>query len=280
MFTVQCLIYDSRYTAALQSVVAGKLLEVSSMKQTVPFALPHSHQLLLQYRMDDERPKKIKKRQRDADEEDDQEPEEWDGEERSETTTEKGINKGYKVTVDDDDDERSYDPLNPEAEGEDEEMAHKRRALMKAQKKFSIALVEEAKENDWEEHEIARLVILISKVRELNAVKTLKLLQRCEVCTPIVLATLSDSDFEISSSQLIGALYDQAGHVDKFIEVIEDSLEQDLLNLTDPDTIDAVCFLILHSLQHSASAFEVGACSALCDIMTALHHCFAQSLSV
>ena len=191
--------------------------------------------------MDDERPKKIKKRQRDADEEDDLQPEQWDGEDRSDTTAEKCIKKGYKVTVDDDDDdERSGDPL--EADDEDEEMAHKRRALMKAQKKFSIALVEEAKENDWEEHEIARLVILISKVRELNAVKTLKLLQRCEVCTPIVLATLSDSEFEISSSQLIGALYDQAGHVDKFIEVIEDSLEQDLLNLTDPDTIDAVCF--------------------------------------
>ena len=206
--------------------------------------------------MDDERPKKIKKRQRDADEEDDQQPEEWDGEDLSDTTAEKGIKKGYKVTVDDDDDdddERSGDPL--EADDEDEEMAHKRRALMKAQKKFSIALVEEAKENDWEEHEIARLVILISKVRELNAVKTLKLLQRCEVCTPIVLATLSDSEFEISSSQLIGALYDQAGHVDKFIEVIEDSLEQDLLNLTDPDTIDAVCFFILHHLlQHSASS--------------------------
>jgi hypothetical protein len=98
-------------------------------------------------------------------------------------------------------------------------------------------------------------VILISKVRGLNALKTLKLLQRCEVCTPIVLATLSDSDFEISSAQLIGALYDQAGHVDKFIEVIEDSLEQDLLNLTDPDTVDAVCIFILHHLLlHSASS--------------------------
>lgn len=236
----------------LLSVVAGKLLEESYKKQTVPTALLHSHQLLLQYRMDDGRPKKIKKRQRDADEKDDQQPEEWDSEDRSDTTAEKGIKKGYKVTVDDDD-ERSSDPL--ETEDEDEEMAQKRRALMKAQKTFSIALVEEAKENDWEEHEIARLVILISKVRELNAVKTLKLLQRCEVCTPIVLATLSDSDFEISSSQLIGALYDQAGHVDKFIEVIEDSLEQDILNLTDPDTIDAVCFLILHHLlQLSASS--------------------------
>jgi hypothetical protein len=264
--------------ATLQSVVAGKLLEVSYKKQTVPTTLLHSYQLLLQHRMDDERPKKIKKRQRDADEEDDQQPEEWDFEDWPDITAEMGIRKGYKVTVDDDDDdEKSGDPL--EADDEDEEMAYKRRALMKAQKKFSIALVEEAKENDWEEHEIARLVILISKVRELNAVKTLKLLQRCEVCTPIVLATLSDSEFEISSSQLIGALYDQAGHVDKFIEVIEDSLEQDLLNLTDPDTIDAVCFYtpsfttsfcIITVL--SASAFKLATCSALCDIMTALYY--------
>jgi hypothetical protein len=115
----------------------------------VPTALLHSYQLLLQHRMDDERPKKIKKRQRDFDEEDDQQPEEWDGEDRSDTTAEKGTKKGYKVTVDDDDDddddERSGDPIEAEDEDEDEEMAYKRRALMKAQKKFSIALVEKRK---------------------------------------------------------------------------------------------------------------------------------------
>ena len=194
--------------------------------------------------MGDERPKKIKKRRRDVDEKDDDQPEELDSKDRSNASTERAINEDCKITGDDDDDddddERSSDPLKVECE--DEEMAHKRRTLMKAQKKFSIALVEEAKENEWEEHEIARLVILISKVRELTPVKALKLLQRCQVCTPIVLATLSDSDFEISSAQLIGALYDQAGHVDRFIEVIEDSLDQDLLNLTDPNTIDAVRF--------------------------------------
>ena len=193
--------------------------------------------------MDDGRHKKIKKRRREADEQDDDQPEEQDVENRSDANGGEAINEDCKMAADDnEDDDRSGDPLV--VEGEDEEMAYKRRTLMKAQKKFSIALIEEAKENDWEEHEIARLVILITKVRELTPVKTLKLLQRCEVCTPIVLATLSDSNFEISSAQLIGALYDQAGHVDKFIEVIEDSLEQDLLNLTDPNTIDAVRFFI------------------------------------
>lgn len=162
----------------------------------------------------------------------------------------KKIHKRQRDDDDDDEDENEVLIENDEAvETVEDAAAVKARIVAKAEKKFSMALIERSKELEWEEHDIARLVLLISKERELDSNKTLKLLQRCEVCTPIVLATLADEDYVFSSSQLIGALYDQAGHVDKFIQVIEDSLEQGLLNITDDGTIDAVrdLFVLLHT---------------------------------
>lgn len=156
--------------------------------------------------------------------------------------------------VDDDEKDQVVKESDDASETAEDTAAAKARIVAKANKKFSMALIERSKEQEWEEHDIARLVLLISRERELDSNKTLKLLQRCEVCTPIVLATLADEDYEFSSAQLIGALYDQAGHVDKFIQVIEDSLEQGLLNITDDGTIDAVRDLYL--LSHRMSQYR------------------------
>jgi hypothetical protein len=163
---------------------------------------------------------------------------------------------------DDDDDVEDIRETDEAVETVEDATAMKARIVAKANKKFSMALIERSKELEWEEHDIARLVLLISKERELDSNKILKLLQRGEVCTPIVLATLADEDYVFSSSQLIGALYDQAGHVDKFIQVIEDSLEQGLLNITDDGTIDAVRdrFISLH-LCISSPLLQISCCN-------------------
>lgn len=152
---------------------------------------------------------------------------------------------------DDDEEDENPDGSQPDSCEEDEKARAKNKTILRAQKKFSMALIQQAVECEWEEHEIARLVLLITKERGLDSQKTLKLLQRCQVCTPIVLTSLAEAEdsFEFSSSQLIGALYDQAGHVDKFIQVIEDSLEQGLLNIMDEGTIEAVSEIELPELQ-------------------------------
>lgn len=168
----------------------------------------------------------------------------------------KKIQKRQRDDDDDDDDEDDAVKANEEAlEAAEDAATAKARIVAKAYKKFSMALIQRSKELEWEDHDIARLVLLITKERELDCNKTLKLMQRCEVCTPIILATLADEDYVFPSPQLIGALYDQAGHVDKFIQVIEDSLEQGLLNITDDGTIDAVCdlFVLLYTSVYPTS---------------------------
>ena len=152
----------------------------------------------------------------------------------------KKIHKRRRVDDEDEEEEDHNDPLESEAL-EGNELASKKRVVARAQKRFSIALIQQAKDHDWEDHEIARLIILRSKERELDTEKTLKLVHRCEVCTPVVLATLSDQeDFEFSSSQLIGSLYDQSRNVENFTQTIGDCFEQNLLNLRDDQTIEAV----------------------------------------
>lgn len=154
--------------------------------------------------------------------------------------TAKKIHKRRRVNNDED------NHIDHEVDGaslnDDEESRLKKKAAEKVKKNFSVALVGHAVSCDWEDHDLARLVILISKERQLNSKKTLQLLQRCSICTPVVLTTLQDADFEFSCTEMIGAMYDQAQHVDRFIQVIEDSFEQDMLNLKDMETLTAVSF--------------------------------------
>ena len=117
----------------------------------------------------------------------------------------------------------------------------KMKADAKANKKFSTLLVKRAAADDqWEDHDLASLVILISKELSMTSKKILQLLRDCDICTPVVLTTLSDSEITFTADQIIGALYDQAGHVDKFIAVIEDAMEQKLLNIKDKETLESV----------------------------------------
>jgi hypothetical protein len=116
----------------------------------------------------------------------------------------------------------------------------KNKIKAKACKKFSIALISQAVRNDWEENELARLVLLIAEERQLNAQKTLQFLQSCNIISPVLLSFLADENFQWTSSQMISAMYDQAQHIDRYIEVIGEAFEQRLLVLKDEDTLDAV----------------------------------------
>ena len=81
---------------------------------------------------------------------------------------------------------------------DDEEQRLKGKAAEKSNKKFSIALVKFAVSCEWEEHDLARLVFLILKERQLNSKKTLRLLQSFSICTLTVFSTLRDADVEFS----------------------------------------------------------------------------------
>eukprot|EP00596_Hydrurales_sp_CCMP1899_P005562 CAMPEP_0119049646 /NCGR_PEP_ID=MMETSP1177-20130426/65715_1 /TAXON_ID=2985 /ORGANISM="Ochromonas sp, Strain CCMP1899" /LENGTH=418 /DNA_ID=CAMNT_0007027139 /DNA_START=83 /DNA_END=1336 /DNA_ORIENTATION=- len=122
----------------------------------------------------------------------------------------------------------------------DENLNSKDKGKVKACKKFSIALIRQAVTSGWEDHEIANLLLLIYKELELDNLKLLKFLQKCNVCTPIVLQCLVDSDINFSSSQIITAMFDQTDDTDSFIKAIGVSFEQELLDATDDETLEAM----------------------------------------
>jgi hypothetical protein len=126
----------------------------------------------------------------------------------------------------------------------DENLNSKDKGKVKACKKFSIALIRQAVTSGWEDHEIANLLLLIFKELELDNLKLLKFLQKCNVCTPIVLQCLVDSDINFSSSQIITAMFDQTDDTDSFIKAIGVSFEQELLDATDDETLEAVRYII------------------------------------
>lgn len=122
----------------------------------------------------------------------------------------------------------------------EENVNWKEKAKFKACKKFSIALIRQAGATSWEEHEIASLVLLVAKELELDNLKTLKLLQKCNVCTPVVIQCLVDNDITFSPSQIINAILDQTDDTDSFIKAIGVCFEQELLDGTDDETLIAV----------------------------------------
>jgi hypothetical protein len=126
----------------------------------------------------------------------------------------------------------------------DENLNTKDKTKVKTCKKFSISLIRQSVISGWEDHEIANLLVLVSKELDLDNLKLLKLIQKCNVCNPIVLQCLVDSDISFSASQIITAMFDQTDDTDSFIKAIGVSFEQGLLNGTDDETLEAVSVII------------------------------------
>ena len=110
----------------------------------------------------------------------------------------------------------------------------------RAIKQFSIALMAQAEQCSWEDHELARLVLLISKQRSLSSKKTLKFMAECNLCKPIVLALLRDEGLTFIASSIIHTMHEHAGHADRFIDMINEGFEQGILSTNDDESIQAL----------------------------------------
>lgn len=151
-----------------------------------------------------------------------------------------------------------------ENDNDDGELARlKLKSDAKANKRFSILLLKSAAEHpSYEEHDTANLAVLISVQLKLTPKKTLQLLKDADIITPVVLSTLSDCEITFTPGQIIGAFYDQAQHVDRFIGIIEDALEQNLLNLKDAETLTAVSYSSLLLCLFDAAVFYLSFATA------------------
>jgi hypothetical protein len=167
---------------------------------------------------------------------------------------------------------RSMDDVEMDSQGGDDarESGETHRASKRAIKSFSIALIGHAKDSNWEDHEIARLVLLIARERQLTPKKTIKFLASCSICNPVVLSRLGDEGLSFDASQIIIAMYDQARHIDGFIEVINESLEEGILSVKDDETIQALFEIANTSMdtqQQKRFAFKI------CDHSETKHVC-------
>jgi hypothetical protein len=97
-------------------------------------------------------------------------------------------------------------------------------------RRFSAALISRALESSWDDEEVARLVVLIAQERELSTKKTLKLLRKCSICKPALLARLGDEGLAFTDQQIIGVVYEQCRGVDQFIDTMGEVFEQGLLD--------------------------------------------------
>lgn len=118
--------------------------------------------------------------------------------------------------------------------------ADRKKAENQAVKRFAVALVHQAVANGWEDHELARLVLLVAKEREMSSKKTIKFLTECQICNPVVLARLADDGLAFDVPQIIHAMYNQAGHPDRFIEAVKEGLEQGIVSPKDDIAVQAL----------------------------------------
>jgi len=80
----------------------------------------------------------------------------------------------------------------------------------------------------------------VAKEREMTSKKTIKFLTDCRICNPVVLARLADDGLSFDVPQIIHAMYNQAGHPDRFIEAVKDGLEQGIVSPKDAVAVQAL----------------------------------------
>jgi hypothetical protein len=102
---------------------------------------------------------------------------------------------------------------------------------------FAFRLIAEAEGRSWEDHEIARLVVLISEVRNWSSEQILLFLVGSQVCKPIVLSCLFDFGVSFSGPCIVHAMHEQADHIERFIDAINDCLEEGVLSTEDDESI-------------------------------------------
>ncbi len=118
---------------------------------------------------------------------------------------------------------------------------------IKINRHFAYDLIESAFDMEWEDHEVANLIILIAKQLNFDNSKLIKCLEKTSSGSPGIIAILVDNGYEFTAQQLISLFLVGAGSVDKFIAFIGDAMECKVFDLKNPETLSTVsCIRILH----------------------------------
>lgn len=121
---------------------------------------------------------------------------------------------------------------------------------LKFLKKFCGRLLEESNET-WEEHEMAKLVVLVQGQLRMSEKKFMKWLNKYTDPTPELLSCLGDNGMTIQSDILVQLL--GHGTFDRVVHQIEQSFESELLDIHSDDILQSVRFVLcspMSSIDH------------------------------
>jgi len=160
------------------------------------------------------------------------------------------VEVGEEDEDEDDEEEREEDDEDEnenEAEGDLCPLNTYTKEEEKIAKKFGLALCEQAVASEWEAEALARLMGLMMRELDLSKRRRFKFLEKCVVGgKPQVLGTMIDeqsvnlSAGEICSLMVTQAEGEQGNPAERFCVLLEESLEAQLFNLEDCDTIEVI----------------------------------------
>ena len=126
----------------------------------------------------------------------------------------------------------------------------------KIMRHFAYTLIESSS-LDWEDHEVANLIVLVANQLDFDQGRLLKCLQQTHCGSPGIMATLSDHGYEFSSKELLSLFFSGAGSISAFISNMGDAMESKVFDLSNDETVNTVsdeivylCIsvLVVHSL--------------------------------
>jgi hypothetical protein len=108
-------------------------------------------------------------------------------------------------------------------------------------KNFADKLILRANEKDnWEEIDIANLILLISQELEFNSKSVIDCLNRTKTGSTTIVNHLSENGFNFSTSELISFFKKQAINVRQFIDFIDECLDFKLISLNNEESLNLV----------------------------------------
>ena len=195
------------------------------------------------------------------DEEEDEEEEENNENEIHNSNYNKHRRKRTRIENDDDNDD---DDNNNEIKNDNEQHNNvysydkKERKICKL---FGTNLLKQALNNDWEDHEVAKLIMLIADELQFTSKSLYKFLDKSECSTPGIISILIDEGMEFTSSQIVSLLANRSDSTNSFISIINECLEQHIFDIKDEKTLEILSSYIENFSYVETQRFVTDICS-------------------
>lgn len=114
----------------------------------------------------------------------------------------------------------------------------------KIESSFSLSILNKAQSIGWEDHELARLFLLLTDTINLSNKKKLKFLKKTNLYNTEFLACLGDNGYILSSKDFLSILQSKAKNSNELIRILGENLEHSVVSADDMDFIQFVSLFI------------------------------------